>query len=142
MGIPERDAASQFKGVQAVTVANGAAYDGSALDGETIDRSPGAGQQYLSCKFLIETGSGTASDVVQFTLYESADDSTWSEVTDETLPALNEAAEFETYDVDLSDRERYIRLELDAADQTVDSTIDVAAYCLLAGAKEQPATDA
>jgi len=138
-----QDAAAKSKAVQAVTVADGAAYDGSDLDGETIDRIPdGSAQRYDSIKFVLETGNGTASDAVQAKLYESSDDTNWDEVTDVTFPELNDAAEFETLDVDAASLKRYLRIELLTADQTVDSSIDFAAYALLCGSKETPASDA
>lgn len=136
-----RDEAARSKAVQAVAIGDGDGYDGSNLTGTTIDRQPSAGQNFMSAKFILETGGGSSSDVVDLKLFESDDDSSYTEVTTVTIPNLNDAAEFDTVDVDLSGLGRYLQLQAASADQTVSSTVELAAYCLLTGAKENPCSD-
>lgn len=140
MGVPRQDEAALATGAWGLTISEGKDYGATDVDGESIDRVPGAGQQYLSAQLDIRTANGAAGDSVQFALYESSDDSTWTEVTDVTIPALTTASDSDSVNIDLSSRDRYIRLELVGADQTVGTSIDVDAHFTLMGAKDKPAS--
>lgn len=140
MSTPLTDFGATAKALDAVTVQ--VDYAGGDVDGESIDRIPGGGQRYLSALFFLSTVDGSASDEVVATLYESDDDSTYTAATDDAGNAItltcNDAADFAEVDVDLKGLKRYVRLELDTGDQTVDSSIDLYAGVTLAGATAPP----
>lgn len=141
MGVPIKDAFAVVKAEQGITLANGAAYDGTDLTGEEIDRAPGNGQRYLSAKIIVETGGGSASDVVDLKLFEADETGgSYTEVTDVTIPNLEDADGFAVVDVDLSSLKKVVQLQAAAADQTVSTTIDLVATVLLGGAVDNPVT--
>ncbi len=137
-----RDEAAKSKAVQAITVANGAAYDGTDLTGEEIDRAPGGGNRYMSAKLVAETGNGSASDVVVLKVWEADEQGgSYTVNADAGSITLNEAAEFDTLDIDLSGLKRYVQIQSEGDDNTVSSTTDLAAYLVLSGATDQPVSD-
>lgn len=83
------------------------------INGESVDRT-GYDSGVLTAQIGAATGSPTAQSFV-IIVEESADDSTWTAVSDATitLDADNEIAEL---DLDLREREQYIRATLDVSE--------------------------
>lgn len=109
------------------------------INGTSVD-----GARYGSCVVVAQAGAASGAPSAQslvFQVQESSDDSTWTSVSGQTLTvdADNEILEL---DIDLRERQRYIRVILDASESsfTGGSTPanDIAAHVVLGGKDELP----
>jgi len=111
----------------------------SDVNGASVDRL-----DYGSCVIVALTGAATGTPSAQshrFKVQESADDSTWSDVTDATITIAADDTSAEL-DLDLTARKRYLRVVYDASNSSfTDGTSpanDIAATIVLGGAVELP----
>jgi len=106
----------------------------SDIDGATIDRQDFGNPQCALFKFSLK--SSNASDSITFTIQESSDGSSWSDVQDSA--ALTQDNGEDKVLVNLNDFDRYIRVQFDESDsgQDVSGSPVAAAEVILCGAKE------
>lgn len=107
----------------------------SDVDGNSIDRQ--SHNMPLRALFYVSHNNAQSGDSFDYTLQESSDNSTWSDVSGVTFDTISDDPTDDVQHVDLTGRERYIRLKLKSADATLDgASVDIQATCVLGGAKE------
>ena len=114
--------------------------DASAdVDGTSVDCAG-----YGSCVVVAQAGAATGSPTAQslvFQVQESSDDSTWTAVAGATL-TVDADNEILRLDLDLRERQRYIRVILDASESSftggTSPANDIASNIILGGSNELP----
>jgi hypothetical protein len=93
---------------------------GADIDGDSVDTAP-QGNEYNGVKAFVSVANGASGDTVTITVQESADDSTWSDLTDKNgnkvqaqVDGTNTTQELSF--VDAPKHKRYLRLQLDDDD--------------------------
>jgi len=114
---------------------------GANVEGKVIDRKKKNWPRSMVLYADFSDQFTDSADKLTFTVQESSDDASYSDTADTIVVSSGSASERAEADVQLSDKERYIRLQLDVNDPVdqnlaADATGSVAA--VLGGAKELP----
>lgn len=106
----------------------------SDIDGDSIDRQSFGNPQSAVLKISLNSSNG--SDAITFTVQESSDDSSWSDVVDSK--ELGQNTPEDKVFINLNGYDRYIRVQYDDSDSnnTVAGSPTAAAEWILFGAKE------
>lgn len=129
-----RDIAAQGDHVQGI-IAQQISSASSDVNGTSIDL-----QSYnmpQSGTVIVDLNSANSTDDFAFQVQESADDSSWSDISDAAVTGLDDTTSTGTIDLsNLQDQSRYIRVIMDSANSSMASAnVEISAKVFLFGAK-------